>query len=111
MTITLQEIFNKQAELQKKAFNVDLPAVNESLAQYYGFGLYNEIGEVFSADKEWKPINKGTRNHNEVREELTDCLLFLVNLMLAEGMSAADIEEAYIKKYNKVVERINKEKA
>lgn len=111
MTITLQDIFDKQAVLQKFAFGVDLPAVNEALAQYYGFGLYNEIGEVFSADKEWKPVNKGTRNHEEVKEELTDCLLFLVNLMLAEGMSATDIEEAYIKKYNKVVDRINKEKA
>lgn len=111
MTITLQDIFDKQANLQKFAFGVDLPAVNEALAQYYGFGLYNEIGEVFSADKEWKPVNKGARNHNEVREELTDCLLFLVNLMLAEGMTASDIEEEYIRKYNKVVERINKEKA
>lgn len=111
MTITLQEIFNKQASLQKMAFGVNLPAVNEALAQYYGFGLYGEIGEVFAADKSWKPINAGARNESEVKEELVDCLLFLVNLMLAQGMSAKDIEEAYLKKYEKVVDRIKKEKA
>lgn len=108
--LDLKELFDKQAKLQKHAFGVDLPAVNEKLAMYYGFGLYGEIGEVFAADKQWKPCHKGPRNHDEVREELTDCLLFLINLMLAQGMSAKDIEEEYRKKYIKVIERINKDK-
>ena len=108
--LDLKEIFDKQAKLQKHAFGIDLPAVNEKLAMYYGFGLYGEIGEVFAADKQWKPCHKGPRNHDEVREELTDCLLFLVNLMLAQGMSAEDIEAEYRKKYEKVIERINIDK-
>lgn len=108
--ITLQNIFDMQAKLQKKAFNVDLPSINENLASYYGFGLYNEIGEVFAADKQWRPFHKGPRNHDQVREELTDCMLFLVNLMLAEGMSAEDIENEYLKKHKTVLDRITKEK-
>ena len=107
--LTLNDVFEKQAKLQKAAFDVDFPKVDEPLAMYYAFGLYNEIGEVFAADKSWKPCNKGPRNHEEVKEELTDCLLFLVNLMLAQGMSADDISEAYLKKYNVVVERFRKE--
>lgn len=108
--ITLQEIFDKQAQLQKLAFGVDLPKVDENLAKYYGFGLYGEIGEVFQADKTWKPFNKGPRNEDEVREELTDCLLFLVNLMLAQGMTADMIQDSYLKKYQVVIDRVNKEK-
>ena len=108
--LTLQEIFEKQAKLQKHVFGVDLPAINEKLAMYYGFGLYGEIGEVFAADKQWRPFHKGPRNHDEVREELTDCLLFMVNLMLAQGMTAEDIEKEYQKKYQIVIDRINAEK-
>lgn len=107
--LTINDIFEKQAKLQKAAFDVDLPKVDESLATYYAFGLYNEIGEVFAADKSWKPCNKGPRNHEEVKEELTDCLLFLINLMLAQGMSAEDISNTYLKKYDVVVERFRKE--
>lgn len=108
--LDLKELFDKQAKLQKRAFGIDLPAVNESLAMYYGFGLYGEIGEVFASDKQWRPFHKGPRNHDEVREELTDCLLFLINLMLAQGMHAEDIENEYRKKYQVVMSRIDAEK-
>lgn len=107
--VTLQQIFDIQAKIQKKAFNVDLPKIDEKLAMYYGFGLFTEIGEVFAADKQWKPFHKGARNQEEVKSELVDCLLFLVNLMLAQGMTAEDISNEYLKKSNEVIRRINED--
>lgn len=105
MRMTIQELFDTQARIQKIACGVTLPAHNEDLAMYYGFGLFTELGEVFQADKSWKMFNKGPRNAEEVLEELVDCQLFLTNLMLAQRISAEDFEAAYRKKAAKVIER------
>lgn len=109
--ITLKDIFDKQAALQKDWVKKDFPCIDPKLSMYYAFGLFTEIGEVFQADKSWKPFNVGPRNHEDVKEELTDCMLYLVNLMLAEGMTAEDIEKCYLKKYEKVVGRLHTSQA
>lgn len=104
--LSLNQMFDMQTKLQEHCFNVKLPAVNEKLFQYYMLGLLGEAGEVLSADKQWKPINKGPRDQQEVMKELTDCFLFLINACLAQNVTADDIANEFLRKNKKVHERI-----
>lgn len=108
--LNLQKMFDMQAELQSYCFNVQLPAVNEGLFQYYMLGLFGEAGEVLAADKQWKPVNKGPRDQQEVTKELTDCFLFLINACLAQNVTAEDIAQEFIRKNKKVHARIDKDR-
>lgn len=109
--LDLQKMFDMQIELQNHCFNVQLPAVNEGLFQYYMLGLFGEAGEVLAADKQWKPCNKGPRSQEEVTKELTDCFLFLINACLAQNVTAEDIAQEFIRKNKKVHARIEKDVA
>lgn len=109
-SLQLQKMFDMQAELQSYCFNVQLPAVNEGLFQYYMLGLLGEAGEVLAADKQWKPVNKGPRNQEEVTKELTDCFLFLINACLSQNVTAEDIAKEFIRKNKKVHSRIDKDR-
>lgn len=109
--LDLQKMFDMQIELQNHCFNVQLPAVNEGLFQYYMLGLFGEAGEVLAADKQWKPCNKGPRSQEEVTKELTDCFLFLINACLAQNVTAEDIAKEFIRKNKKVHARIEKDVA
>lgn len=108
--LNLQKMFDMQAELQSYCFNVQLPAVNEGLFQYYMLGLFGEAGEVLAADKQWKPVNKGPRDQQEVTKELTDCFLFLINACLSQNVTAEDIAKEFIRKNKKVHARIDKDR-
>ncbi len=108
---TLKTMFDLQIKLQNHCFNAKLPVVDEHLFQYYMLGLFGEAGEVLAADKQWKPCNKGPRKEDEVREELTDCFLFLINACLSQGFTSEDIYQTFLKKNKKVWSRIDNDRA
>ena len=110
MEKTMENIFQKQIELQKIAFNKTLPKHEPDLVSYFALGLVSEVGEVLQADKTWKPFHKGTRDEWSALEELADCWLFLINLTLAEGYNCRAIKEMICDKQSIVFERIKKEK-
>lgn len=110
MNETMENIFKKQIELQKIAFNKELPNHEPELISYFALGLVGEVGEVLQADKTWKPFNKGIRDEWLTLEELADCWLFLINLTLAEGYDCREIKEMILDKQAIVFERIKKEK-
>jgi len=107
----MKNIFKNQIELQKIAFNKELPKHEPDLVSYFALGLMSEVGEVLQADKTWKPFHKGAVDKNATLEELADCWLFLINLGLAEGFNYKEIKEAISEKQKVVFERIKKEKS
>lgn len=107
---TLENIFKNQIELQKIAFNKELPKHEPELISYFALGLMSEVGEVLQTDKTWKPFHKGTVDKDATLEELADCWLFLINLCLAEGFNYKEIKKAISEKQAVVFERIKKEK-
>ena len=109
MEQTMREIFEKQIELQKIAFNKVLPNHEPNLVSYFALGLMSEVGEVLQADKTWKPFHKGKYNKIEALEELADCWLFLVNLTLAEGFDERAVLAAISDKQKVVFDRIKGE--
>lgn len=106
----MKELFNKQIEIQKIAFDVNLPEHKPELVRYFALGLMSEVGEVLQADKTWKPFNVGVCNGENVKEELADCYLFLMNLCLAEGFTAEQMIEMIRNKQEVVLQRIRRDK-
>lgn len=109
----LRYIFECQKNLQKSLLGADLPNDRPDLISPYALGLVSEIGEVLQADKRWKAGMSKTggddkhHDHKEVTGELTDCLLFFVNLCLACNVDQDELFESFIETQNKVRRRNN----
>lgn len=109
----LEYMFLCQKDLQKQLMGHDLPADKPELVPMYSLGLVSEIGEVLQADKRWKRNfahgagDAKTANHERTVEELTDCFLYLTNLMLAHNVDYNDLFESFLKVQNKVRNRNN----
>lgn len=104
----LQYIFMCQQDLQKRLLDVKLPNDRPDLISHYSLGLVSEIGEVLQADKRWKNLTGGdnkTHNHKEVREELSDCLLYFINLVMACNIGVDEFFDSFIATQNKVRKR------
>ena len=104
----LEYMFMCQRDLQEKLLDVKLPSDKPELISIYALGLISEVGEVLQADKRWKIglnwTGGDTRHHErgEVISELTDCMLYLVNLMLACNIGCDEFFESFIETQNKV---------
>lgn len=109
----LEYIFECQRDLQAKLLGVKLPADNPRLIAPYALGIVSEIGEVLQADKRWKTEMSRTggdenyHNSEEVLGELTDCMLYFVNLVLACNIDQDKLFESFISVQNKVRRRNN----
>lgn len=70
-------------------------------------GLIAEIGEFLEADKQWKQWGNSNKESHEdaARQELIDCLLFLINLMLSYNMGYPEIIDTYNKKVSELEKR------
>ena len=107
----LQYIFSCQKDLQKNLLDVELPNDRPDLISPYALGLVSEIGEVLQADKRWKAGMSKTggddkrHDHEEVVGELTDCLLFFINLCLACNVDYEELFGSFIKTQSKVRKR------
>ena len=104
----LEFMFMCQQDLQDRLLNIKLPSDKPELISTYALGLVSEIGEVLQADKRWKNKTGGdnkTVDHDSVKEELTDCMLYLINLIQACDVNAEEFFESFIKVQNKVRRR------
>lgn len=107
----LEFIFSCQAELQEGLLGAKLPNDCPELIAPYALGIVSEIGEVLQADKRWKAGMSKTggdqnyHNDEEVLEELTDCLLYFVNLSLACNVNYDTLFKSFINVQNKVRRR------
>lgn len=112
--VDLKELFDRQIDIQKMAFNKRLPEHSPELISYFALGLMAEVGEVLQVDKSWKPFNAKEYNSlisdDALIKELADCYLFLMNLTLACGFGAALITNAIKEKQQVVYKRIKAEK-
>lgn len=111
----LEYMFICQKNLQKSLLGVKLPKDSPELIAPYALGLVSEIGEVLQANKRWKSGMSKTGgddqycNQKEVTSELTDCLLYFINLCLACNIDYEDLFESFIGVQNKVRKRNNLE--
>lgn len=108
---TLEDIFEHQSTLQAKmpidssrpeSFPMEK---RQAFINEMGMALLIEVGEALQSTQ-WKNPNivkfgwKKTQQFNEehFKEELVDCMHFLVNLALASGMDAKEFHARYIGK-------------
>ena len=112
----LEYMFMCQQDLQEKLLDVKLPDDKPEFMSIYALGLISEVGEVLQADKRWKIglnwTGGDTRHYErgEVINELTDCMLYLINLILACDIGCDEFFESFIKVQNKVRDRNGLEK-
>lgn len=117
---TLKELFQKQVNNQNglilkgvyDKFILDdikpVPFDNVNLASYHIQQLISEIGEVLDADKRWKSHRNEKYNEQDKLEELADCFIVLMNIVMFSGFDADDLANAIEDKLNIVFERIEK---
>lgn len=105
----LYRMFEMQKQLQEYLTGASLPDDRPDLVSYHALGLISELGEVLQTNKNWKPWNiekpKLPVNMNELRNEMADCWLFLINLTMSLNINSDDILKAFADKYKEVAAR------
>ena len=69
----------------------------------------SEIGEVLDSDKRWKNMRNKKYNRDDKLNELADCFIVLMNLVMFSGFSCNDILSEIEKKLTVFNDRINVE--
>lgn len=91
------ELFAKQMLFQIKVER--MPIVDDPIKfQYHMNAMTEELGEVLKADKRWKTHRNTTFNPEEKLDELSDCFITLMNVVMWSGFTSRDILEAIDKK-------------
>lgn len=96
----LSDMFDRQIQLQKEMFGYQLPDDDIEGYKYSCLALIGELGEVLEADKRWKNIRKEKYDKEGKLDELTDCMAFLINLVLFSGFTSEEFYNAFVKKNN-----------
>lgn len=100
--MSLEKIFARQLDLQRAAYGLNPEFMDDETRAAYirdmvlacTDELHEALGEVG-----WKPWQTSRHLHHEAfGKELVDALHFLVNLWLAAGWTAEDVEAAYFRK-------------
>ena len=108
----LDDLFIRQSKLQK-AFEENLESFNEEKRQQYTkdniLAMLDETHEILR-ETNWKHWRKKKKkiNKESLKEELVDALHFYINLCLVWGFTSDDIYKSYIKKDEKIYNRIKK---
>lgn len=108
----LEDLFERQKELQKYFGNNDLENFTEEEKQQYTkdniLGLLDETHEVLRETnwKHWRKTKKPINEEN-LKEEIVDVFHFFINLCIVWGFSAEEIYEAYLKKDEEIYKRID----
>ena len=91
----LISLFKMQKNLQKKFYSGCLPADEPKIMGENILALVAELGEVMQEDKRWKSWCKNPPEVNEKakKEEIIDCIHFVINICIYSGM---DAEELYM---------------
>jgi dimeric dUTPase (all-alpha-NTP-PPase superfamily) len=109
----LGEMVKEQREFQKNFFDIDTLSFPDrvSFTKENILSLHRELGEVLN-EIPWKAHRKSNDvcDEEHVREELIDCLKFLLNLCIIWGMTEDDIYKQFVEKSKIVRERFDDEK-
>ena len=89
----------------KNETTMTVPVDDVGLASYHVQQLMSEIGEVLEADKRWKSHRNDKNDKDGKLEELADCFIVLMNMVMFSGFDGNDLEEAIEKKLKKVSDR------
>lgn len=115
------EIYSKQVQFQKdvinkkgyncltskEAANMTLPVDNVDLASYHVQALIGEIGEILQADKRWKNYRDDKVDLINKHEEIADAIIFVMNIAIFSGLSAAEFEKVILAKIEENNKRIS----
>ena len=116
--ITLQQLFNTQLVIQDKLIQkgvydrykdeltATVPVDDVGLASYHVQQLMSEIGEVLDADKRWKSHRNDKFDKNAKLEELADCFVVLMNIVMFSGFDGNDLANAIQQKLGVVSDRL-----
>lgn len=107
----LDLIFERQSMLQRESFGVDPHRMDEETRNQYirdmVLAATDELHEAL-AEVGWKPWATSRHlNRDAFVGELVDVLHFLVNLWLAAGATAEEVEQRYMDKANRNMIRQN----
>lgn len=89
-----------------EAIESGFPLDSPSLASYHVQQLVSEIGEVLEADKRWKNFRNDKYDRDAKLDELADCMIVLMNVIMFSGFTADEAYEAIKTKIQVVNERI-----
>ena len=89
-------------EAHESGFPLDFPL----LASYHIQQLVSEIGEVLEADKRWKNLRNDKYDRDAKLDELADCMIVLMNIIMFSGFTADEAYEAIQTKIQVVKERV-----
>lgn len=89
----------------KDETTMTVPVDDVGLASYHVQQLMSEIGEVLEADKRWKSHRNDKNDKGGKLEELADCFIVLMNMVMFSGFDGNDLEEAIEEKLKKVSDR------
>lgn len=116
--LTLQDLFNRQMANQSKMlqdgmYNMfksesthSIPVDDVRLMSYHIQQLMSEIGEVLDADKRWKNFRNQKYDESAKLEEIADCFIVMMNIVMFSGFDGNQLVDAIDKKLTKVSERI-----
>lgn len=109
----LRRIFQEQKRFQKHFYNIDNLSEEEKIKRTKEFilSVHRELGEVLNVIP-WKIHRKNSKKYNvkEIREELIDCIKFLLNLCIIWGINDNEFEKLFFYKSAIVEKRFQKEK-
>jgi len=115
---TLEHLFNLQTINQAKMLidgmydnfksesTRSIPVDDVKLMSYHIQQLMSEIGEVLDADKRWKNFRNQKYDKDAKLEELADCFIVLMNIVMFSGFNGYELTKAIKNKLDKVSERI-----
>ena len=101
------DIFSKQDKLQMLLGRDPLPCKNPDMIRESALGIFTELGEALAVDKSWKTWKKvhDPYNREDLKEEIADIWIFLVNYTLANNISWPEICKAIEEKQDKNFKR------
>lgn len=119
MEENFKNVYDKQTVFQQMLIDkglygddvkkIVLPYDSPKIAANQILHLLSEMGEVLAADKRWKEYRKNKYDENEKKEEIADCLIFLLNLAIYSNMSSDELLSITSQKIDKNFERVKLE--
>ena len=104
--LTLQDLIDMQAALQQRMAGAWTPIVPEN-GHFSLLWMYEELGEIVAILK--KRGNGAVMDDEKVRaafvEEMSDVLMYYVDLMTCFGVSADELSQAFVAKHERNMKR------
>jgi hypothetical protein len=103
----LISLFKMQKNLQKKFYSGYLPADEPKIMGENILALVAELGEVMQEDKRWKSWCKNPPEviQQKKKEEIIDCIHFVINICIYSGMDAEELYTLFTSKNLVNIER------